>query len=121
MEALADAAGIENIGLPASDEAAAASFSGGKISKRYLDGSVIYEMDIRIMIRSPDQLAAADRISGICGLLTGCAPENFKGTDKWKILSVGIISAPSLEKTDERGICLFSCELSARCFFNCRN
>ncbi len=121
METLAEAAGIESIGLPASDGTAAASFSGGKISKRYLDGSVIYEINIRIMVRSPDQLFAAGRISEICGLLTGCAPENFKGTDKLKILSVSIISAPSLEKTDERGVCLFSCELSARCFLDCRN
>ncbi len=114
---LADAAGIGRIGLPGPENGSAIAFSGGKIYKRYMDGSLLYETELRVTVKDQDQFSASCRAFEICGKLDGIGSLTLS-SGRILPVSVSAISMPRLESADEKNICVYSCRFSVKYFLD---
>ena len=114
IETISDIAKINRIGLPAAAEDPAVSFAGGKTSKKYLDGSIIYEMELKILIKSEDQFAAASRLFEICNIISETDIKNLPAKNNWEILFISVSEMPVLKSRSDNGEWFYSCSISIK-------
>ena len=119
IETISGIAGIKKIGLLSAAEDTAILFAGGKEIKRYLDGSAIYEAELKIFCRSADQLSAAENSHEICNKLCALRGDLLPESDNWKVCRIKAVSMPTLEKQSGR-TWLYSAVLSVNYFFKNR-
>ncbi len=112
IKTLSDIADIDAIGKLSPECNTAVSFAGGKKLKQYLDGSVLYELELRIWGKNIDQLAAADSVFGICSLLSEADVKKLPEIHGCKLRFIRISSMPSLEKRQDDGIWIYSGAIS---------
>ena len=117
MDIVSEAAGISAIGLlsPAVDYAM--TFAGGKQTKKFLDDSCLYGMNVRIFGKGTDQLTVAERLCGICNFLTYRDHRKFRKTDEWEILRITVEESPSLKGQEEDGTWFYSCMISITYYY----
>lgn len=113
IETISEIAGIKKIGLLSAAEDTAILFAGGKEIKRYLDGSVICEAELKIFCRSADQLSAAERSHEICNKLCTLRGNLLPESNSWKVCRIKAASMPALEKQSGR-TWLYSAALSIK-------
>ena len=112
IEKVSELADIGRIGLLSKKCDTAISFAAGRIVKKYLDGSGVYDMNLQVLGRGTDQLAISEELQRICGVFDGM--RRFPGTEKWDIRDISVGSIPSLRMRDADGTWVFSCVLTVR-------
>lgn len=112
IETISEAAGIGSIGLlsPAADHSIA--FSGGKQIKKYMDGSGLYKMDLRIFGKGTDQLSLANKMCGICNFLSHTDIASFRKKDTWEIRGISVDHYPAIDEQSGNGTWYYSCGIS---------
>lgn len=117
MDIVSEAAGIPAISLlsPAFDYAM--TFAGGKQTKKFLDISGLYKMNVRIFGKGTDQLSVAERLCGICNFLTYRDCRKFRKTDSWEIRRITLEESPSLTGQEENGEWFYSCMISITYYY----
>ena len=117
MDIVSEAAGIPAIGLlsPAVDYAM--TFAGGKQTKKFLDVSGLYQMNVRIFGKGTDQLSVAEHLCGICNFLTYRDPRKFRRTNQWEIRRITVEESPSLTGQEENGEWFYSCMISITYYY----
>ena len=119
IETISEIAGIKKIGLLSAAEDTAILFAGGKEIKRYLDGTVICEAELKIFCRSAAQLSAAERSHEICNKLCSLRGNLLPEKNNWKVCRIKAVSMPSLDIQSDR-TWLYSAELSVNYFLKTR-
>ncbi len=114
IENISDIAKINRIGLPAAAEDTAVSFAGGKTSKQYLDGSIVYETELEILIKNKDQFAAASRLHEICSTLQKADIREISSGNECEIRSVSVSEMPVLKSVSDSGEWLYSCKITIK-------
>lgn len=109
IELIADIAGIEKIGPDNGRSGTSVLFAGGKCSKKYLDGSEMSEMKLKISCISKDQKEAVGTLYGICNILTAADLRGCSKEKDWRICFISVNEMPSFVKKDDGGSWHYSC------------
>lgn len=112
IDMISDTAGIGKIGLLSPADDCVISFAGGKLIKKYLDGSERHTMNLQLQGKGKDQLKLADKLCGICDALTHKRPRTFPKTDEWEICGVSVGTPPAPKGQAEDGTWFYACILS---------
>lgn len=120
IEAIAEIAGIDSIGLLSPADGNAVSFAGGKDSRQYLDGSAFQTIDLQLRGKGRDQRRAADDLFRICEKLTRIKPGDFPKTDDWEIRRITVKNLPALREQSGDGTWFYECIISADYYYKLR-
>lgn len=120
IDMLTELAKVGTIGLLSPAVDIAASFSGGKEIKSYLDGSALMNMNVQISGKGNDQTAVTSRLCEICDTLTHKHFRTFPKTDEWEIRRVTVGTLPAPKGKSEGNIWFYTCVISVNYFYKPR-
>ena len=120
IEAISEAAEIGSIGLLSPAAELSIAFSGGKQIRKYMDGSGLYKMELRIFGKGTDQLSLANKMCGICNSLSQKKIADSRKTDTWEIRRITVDPFPAPDEQSVNGTWYYSCGISVIYFLKHR-